>query len=140
MWLSHSRRFRAAPPCKLRNRPRCSRTSFRRVPRAAATPGVSCRAPRPGRPPSGHSGGGGSWNSRWFSCVSRASFQDLEEGSRANLVQRQTRRERFLFRDGAAGDATEEEAEQALAGSRVIEDVAEKRGERGFIDECFQAR
>ena len=40
--------------------------------------------------------------------------------------------------DRAAGDAAQEKIEQPLPGRGIIEDVAEKRSERGFFDKSFQ--
>jgi hypothetical protein len=58
--------------------------------------------------------------------------EDLHEAARAQFIQRQARRQRFLLRQRAAVDAADEVVEQALAGRGVVEDVADERGLAAF--------
>src|SRR3954465_9010423 len=63
---------------------------------------------------------------------------DLDEGLAADLVERQPGRQRLLLGDGAARDAAQEVVEQALAGGRVVEHVADQGRLRGLVDEVAQ--
>src|SRR5215510_3063908 len=66
-------------------------------------------------------------------------LQDLHERPAAQLLEREAGRERLLLGERARVDAAQEEVEQALAGRRVVEDVAEQRGLGGLLDERLQA-
>src|SRR5205807_3667225 len=65
-------------------------------------------------------------------------LENLQERTRAQLVNGQAGGERLFLRDGATGDAAQKEIQQTLPGGRVVEDIAEERGERGFLDEGFE--
>src|ERR1043165_9413867 len=63
---------------------------------------------------------------------------DLDERFAADLVEREPGRKRFLLGDRAARDAAQEVVEQALAGRRVVEHVADQGRLGGLVDEVAQ--
>src|SRR5205807_8820845 len=67
-----------------------------------------------------------------------APFQNSKKRTLAQLVNGQAGGERLFLRDGATGDAAQKEIQQTLPGGRVVEDIAEERGERRFLDERFE--
>src|SRR5205823_8869721 len=67
-----------------------------------------------------------------------AALQDLQEGTRAQLVEAQSRRQQLLFFEGTAAQATEEVVEQALTGCSIVENVARHGSLRGLLNKVLQ--
>ena len=68
----------------------------------------------------------------------RPILHDLDERAPVQFLQRDAGGHGLGFGDGAAGDAAQEEVEQALAGGGVIEHVAAERGLGCGVDEAVQ--
>ena len=64
--------------------------------------------------------------------------QDLRERAQLDLLRREARCGRDPRLDGARVQRAEEVVQQALAGGRVVEDVADQRGLRRLVDEVPQ--
>src|SRR5215210_3954427 len=71
--------------------------------------------------------------------LSPAALQDPDEAARAQLVERESGRERLLFRQRAAVHPAQEIIEEALAGRGVVEDVAHQRRLSGLGHEVLEA-
>src|SRR5207237_5950102 len=66
------------------------------------------------------------------------SLHDLHERAAAQLVERETGAERFLFRDRAAVHSAQEVVEQPLSRCGVVEDVADERCLSRFLNEVAE--
>lgn len=67
-------------------------------------------------------------------------LQDLDEGTPAQLVEREARPlQGFLLGYRAAVDRPQEIVEETLAGRRVIKDFSDERRLSGFLDEVAEA-
>src|SRR5207248_5934445 len=71
--------------------------------------------------------------------ASATPFHDLHERAAAQLIECQSSRQRFLFRDRAVVQCADEVIEETLSGCGVVEHIADERRLSRFANEVAEA-